>query len=35
MNIKKDLGLTTEMMIMTTNNLDAETEAELFALFKK
>lgn len=35
MNIKKDLDLTTEMMIMTTNNLDAETEAELFKLFQK
>ncbi len=35
MNIKKDLGLTTEMMIMTTNNLDMETETELFKLFAK
>ncbi len=35
MNIKKDLGLTTEIMIMTTNNLDMETETELFKLFKK
>ena len=35
MNIKKDLGLTTEMMILTTNNLDKETEAELFKLFQK
>ena len=34
-NIKKDLDLTTEMMIMTTNNLDAETEAELVKLFQK
>lgn len=35
MNIKKDLGLTTEIMIMTTNELDPETEAELFKMFGK
>ncbi len=35
MNIKKDLDLTTEMMIMTTNNLDAETETELLKIFQK
>ena len=35
MNIKKDLGLTTEMMIMTTSSLDKETEAELLKLFQK
>jgi len=33
MNIKKDLGLTTEMMIMTTNNLDPETEKLLLEVF--
>ena len=27
MNIKKDLGLTTELMIIVSDNLDAETEA--------
>lgn len=35
MNIKKDLGLTTEMMIITTNQLDPETEAELIKEFQK
>jgi DNA-binding transcriptional regulator PaaX len=35
MNIKKDLGLTTEMMVMTTNNLDPETQEELVNLFQK
>lgn len=34
-NIKKDLGLTTELMIMTTNSLDAETEKVLFEMFGK
>ena len=33
MNIKKDLGLETELVIMTTDTLDAETEAVLFGLF--
>lgn len=28
-NIKKDLGLTTEMMVIVTNQLDPETENEL------
>lgn len=32
MNIKKDLGLSTEMMIITTNTIDAETEAEFLRL---
>ncbi len=35
MNIKKDLGLTTEMMIITTNNLDLETEIELVKILQK
>jgi DNA-binding transcriptional regulator PaaX len=35
MNIKKDLGLTTELMIFVTNNLDPETELELFKMFGK
>lgn len=35
MNIKKDLGLTTEMMILVTESLDAETEQELFKMFQK
>jgi len=35
MNIKKDLGLTTELMIMVTETIDPETEAVLFELFKK
>lgn len=34
-NIKKDLGLTTEIMIITTNSLDAETEKVLFEMFGK
>lgn len=29
-NIKKDLGLTTEMMIIVTDNIDKETENEFF-----
>ncbi len=33
-NIKKDLGLTTEMMIMVTDKLDKETEDEFFNLMK-
>jgi DNA-binding transcriptional regulator PaaX len=35
MNIKKDLGLTTEIMIMTTSELDPETEKALFEMFGK
>lgn len=34
-NIKKDLGLTTEIMIMTTSELDPETEKVLFGMFGK
>jgi DNA-binding transcriptional ArsR family regulator len=34
-NIKTDLGLTTEMMIFTTNTLDPETEAEILKIFGK
>jgi DNA-binding transcriptional regulator PaaX len=34
-NIKKDLGFTTEVMIMTTSSLDSETEKVLFKLFGK
>lgn len=32
-NIKKDLGLTTEMMIMVTNQIDEESKKALFATF--
>jgi DNA-binding transcriptional regulator PaaX len=32
-NIKKDLGLTTEMIIIVTDTVDEETERELRALF--
>lgn len=35
MNIKQDLGLTTELMIFVTNTLDHETELELFKSFGK
>lgn len=35
MNIKKDLGLTTEMTILTTSTIDQETEAELLKIFRK
>lgn len=35
MNIKKDLGLTTEIMIMVTDALDPETEKVLFEMFGK
>ena len=35
MNIKKDLGLTTEMIILVTNIIDQETELELFKMFGK
>lgn len=34
-NIKKDLGLTTEIMILTTDSLDQETEKILFEVFGK
>jgi len=32
-SIKKDLGLTTEMMILVTDKIDEETEKELIKLF--
>jgi DNA-binding transcriptional regulator PaaX len=35
MNIKKDLDLTTELIILVTENLDSETELELFKVFGK
>jgi DNA-binding transcriptional regulator PaaX len=35
MNIKKDLDLTTEMMIIVTDSIDEETKNELFKLFQK
>ncbi len=34
-NIKKDLGLTTEMMIVVTDTIDTETEKVLFEVFGK
>jgi hypothetical protein len=34
-NIKKDLGLTTEMMIVVTNNIDKETEKEFITCIRK
>lgn len=34
MNIKKDLGLTTEIMIFVTDQLDEETEEEFLKLIK-
>jgi len=34
-NIKKDLGLTTEMMILVTDHLDEETEKFLIEMFQK
>ena len=34
-NIKKDLGLTTEMMIIVTNNIDKETEKEFISYIRK
>ena len=34
-NIKKDLGLTTEMMIFVTDKIDTETEQELLKIFAK
>lgn len=33
-NIKKDLGLSTEMMIIVTESLDSETEKELHKFYK-
>jgi hypothetical protein len=33
-NIKKDLGLTTELMIIVSEKIDTETEKELTSLFK-
>lgn len=33
-NIKRDLGLTTEMIILTTNNIDLETQKSIFENFK-
>ncbi|HEV7701864.1 MAG TPA: hypothetical protein VGO63_00235, partial [Candidatus Paceibacterota bacterium] len=35
MNIKKDLGLTTEMMILVTERIDEETKKVLFETFQK
>lgn len=35
MNIKKDLGLTTEMMIIVTEFIDEESKKVLFETFKK
>jgi len=35
MNIKKDLGLTIEIMILVTNSLDPETEKVLVEMFKQ
>lgn len=35
MNIKKDLGLSTEMMVFVTNQLDEETEKLVLENFKK
>jgi phenylacetic acid degradation operon negative regulatory protein len=34
-NIKKDLGLSTEIMIIVTETLDSETEKELHGLFRQ
>ncbi len=34
-NIKKDLGLSTEMIIVTTDTIDSETEKVLFETFGK
>ncbi len=33
-NIKKDLGLTTELMIIVSEKIDSETEKEFLSLFK-
>ncbi len=35
MNIKKDLGLTTEMMIIVTNSIDEETRGGLLKILNK
>lgn len=35
MNIKKDLGLSTEIMILVTDTIDSETEKVLFEMFGK
>ena len=34
-NIKKDLGLTTELMIMVTDKIDPETKSAFFEAMKK
>lgn len=34
-NIKKDLGLTTELMIVVSEKIDSESEKEIFSLFSK
>ncbi len=34
-NIKKDLGLTTEIMILVSESIDEETQKELFKIFGK
>lgn len=34
-NIKKDLGLTTEIMILVTDDIDEETKKEIFKMFRK
>jgi hypothetical protein len=34
-NIKKDLNLSSEMMIIVTNKIDKETEKEFLLLIKK
>jgi DNA-binding transcriptional regulator PaaX len=34
-NIKKDLGLSTEMMIMVTDKIDEQTKIEFLSLFSK
>lgn len=34
-NIKKDLGLTTELMIIVSEKIDSESEKEIFSLFTK
>ena len=34
MNIKKDLGFTTEMMVLVTETIDPETQTELIQQFK-
>jgi len=34
-NIKKDLSLTTEIMILVTNNIDKETEKEFISCIRK